>query len=99
RAPVARAFRAGLALPPETVRATLGITHTLEGGTMRRLIAAFSVAIIAACSSAPAATGGGGASPAPVAGGTLTYGQNFPIQIADPANQKGSADHAIFFNV
>lgn len=48
----------------------------------------------AASAAATAAT-----TPAAQVGGTVTYGQNFPIQIADPHNQKGSADHAIFFNV
>ncbi|HZP96274.1 MAG TPA: ABC transporter substrate-binding protein [Candidatus Limnocylindria bacterium] len=61
------------------------------------------VILVVACGPAgspatPGATGGAAAG-APVSGGTLTYGQNFPIQIADPHNQKGSADHAIFFNV
>ena len=49
----------------------------------------------AAAASAAAAT----AAAAPASGGTLNYGQNFPVQTADPHNQKGSADHAIFFSV
>lgn len=65
--------------------------------------------LAAACAPSAAPTGAqvspGGTAPAATAaatakvGGTLAYGQNFPIQIADPHNQKGSADHAIFFNV
>jgi peptide/nickel transport system substrate-binding protein len=65
-----------------------------------RVVGAVLVGAIVACG--PATPTGGatpGATAAPVAGGTLTYGQNFPVQIADPHNQKGSADHAIFFNV
>ena len=74
---------------------------------MRPLICAVTFAlIVSACGAsstggpAPAGSGAPAGSAAPAAsGGTLTYGQNFPIQIADPHNQKGSADHAIFFNV
>lgn len=56
--------------------------------------------LVTACGPATSSpTSSSGASEAAATGGTLTYGQNFPIQIADPANQKGSADHAIFFNV
>src|SRR5690242_3566202 len=65
-----------------------------------RVVGTLLIGAVVAC--APAAPTSGttpGTSAAPVAGGTLNYGQNFPVQIADPANQKGSADHAIFFNV
>lgn len=66
----------------------------------RRTLAALLVGVVLAVSCAPSATPAGpAASGATASGGTLTYGQNFPIQIADPHNQKGSADHAIFFNV
>src|SRR5438132_540813 len=76
---------------------------------LRATFAALATISVLAAACAPAAPTGGApgasapataaASAAAAVGGTLTYGQNFPIQIADPHNQKGSADHAIFFNV
>ena len=64
--------------------------------TLALLLTGVVLAVACGPSAAPA---GPVATGAVASGGTLTYGQNFPIQIADPHNQKGSADHAIFFNV
>ncbi len=91
-----------MARPQKTRREILRYVGVATGVVgLGGLAAACAPATTLPTTSVPAATGPAASAAAaqPKAGGTLTVGMQFPIQLADPHNYKGSGDYAIFANV